>query len=80
MAAAVGAALARMDQANIYPALPTVYEGQRQALPLTVLYHPHCILVDRLAQRFVNEGSPNVGAVLDSRDPDTGRPVHLPAR
>jgi len=79
MAAAVGAALARMDQANIYPALPTVYEGRRQALPLTVLYHPHCILVNRLAQRFLNEGSPNVGAVLDARDPATGLPIHLPA-
>ena len=79
MAAAVGAALARMDQANIYPALPTVYEGRRQALPLTVLYHPHCILVNRLAQRFLNEGSPNVGAALDTRDAATGLPVHLPA-
>src|SRR5215813_13773345 len=79
MAAAVGAALARMDQANIYPALPTVYEGRRQALPLTVLYHAHCILVNRLGSRFVNEGSPNVGAVLDMRDPATGLPVHLPA-
>ena len=79
MAADVGAALARMDQANIYPALPTRYEGQRQALPLTVLYHPHCVLVNRLARRFVNEGDPNVGVALDSRDPATGRPVHLPA-
>jgi 3-oxosteroid 1-dehydrogenase len=79
MAAAVGAALARMDQANIYPALPTLYEGQRQALPLTVLYHPHCILVDRFARRFLNEGSPNVSAALDTRDPPTGLPIHLPA-
>ena len=79
MAAEAGAALAHMDQANIYPALPTLYEGQRQALPLTVLYHPHCILVNRLAQRFLNEGSPNVGAVLDTRDPASGLPIHLPA-
>jgi 3-oxosteroid 1-dehydrogenase len=79
MAAAVGARLARMDQANIYPVTTTVYEGQRDALPLNVLYHPHCILVNRHGQRFVNEGSPNVGVVLDARDPANGRPVHLPA-
>jgi len=79
LAAAVGAQLARMDQANIYPVLPTTYEGRRHALPLTVLYHPHCILVNRQGRRFVNEGSPNVGAVLDERDPATGLPVHLPA-
>jgi 3-oxosteroid 1-dehydrogenase len=79
MAAALGARLERMDQANIYPAVPTVYEGRRQALPITVLYHPHCILVNRRGERFVNEGSPNVGAVLDERDPVTHLPRHLPA-
>ncbi len=79
LAAAVGAQLARMDQANIYPVLPTTYEGRRHALPLTVLYHPHCILVNRRGRRFVNEGSPNVGAILDERDPATGLPAHLPA-
>jgi 3-oxosteroid 1-dehydrogenase len=79
MAASVGAELARMDQANIYPVVPTIYEGRRQGLPLTVLYHPHCILVNRRGRRFVNEGSPNVGAALDERDPANGLPVHLPA-
>jgi 3-oxosteroid 1-dehydrogenase len=68
-----------MDQANIYPVIPTIYEGQRHGLPLTVLYHPHCILVNRHGQRFANEGGPNAGVELDARDPLTGAPVHLPA-
>jgi len=79
MAAAVGARLARMDQANIYAVTTTVYEGKRHALPLNELYHPHCILVNRHGRRFVNEGSPNVGVVLDARDSASGLPVHLPA-
>jgi len=54
MAQAVGAQLARMDQANIYPSLATTYEGQPQAMPLNELHHPHCILVNRRGQRFVN--------------------------
>ena len=79
MAAAVGARLARMDQANIYAVTTTRYEGRRHALPLNELYRPHCILVNRHGRRFVNEGSPNVGAVLDARDLASGLPVHLPA-
>lgn len=79
MAAAVGAQLARMDQANIFPSAPTRYEGERQALPFTELYFPHCILVDRTGRRFTNEGGPNVGVDLDRRDPATGLPVHVPA-
>src|SRR5579875_3204837 len=68
MAEAVGARLARMDQANIYAVTTTIYEGKRHALPLNELYHPHCILVNRHGRRFVNEGDPNVGVVLDTRD------------
>ena len=78
MAEAVGALLARMDQANIYAVTNTVYEGKRHALPLNELYKPHCILVDRTGRRFVNEGDPNVGVALDRRDPATRAPVHLP--
>ena len=78
MAEAVGAQLARMDQANIYAVTNTVYEGERHALPLNELYKPHCILVDRAGRRFVNEGDPNVGVALDRRDPATGAPAHLP--
>lgn len=78
MAAAVGAELARMDQANIYACTVTTYEGERHGLPLNELYSPHCLLVNRYGKRFVNEGDPNVGVTLDTRDPVTGEPVHLP--
>jgi 3-oxosteroid 1-dehydrogenase len=78
MAAAVGAELARMDQANIYACTVTTYEGERHGLPLNELYHPHCLLVNRHGRRFVNEGDPNVGVTLDTRDAATGEPVHLP--
>lgn len=78
MAAAVGARLARMDQANISPATFTVYEGKRHALPLHETYGPHCILVNRSGQRFVSEGSPNLGLALDQRAPD-GKSRHVPA-
>jgi 3-oxosteroid 1-dehydrogenase len=78
MAAAVGAKLARMDQANISPATFTTYEGKRHALPLHETYGPHCILVNREGKRFVSEGSPSLGLALDQRAPD-GRPRHVPA-
>ena len=78
MAAAVGAKLARMDQANIAPATFTVYEGKRHALPLHETYGPHCILVNREGKRFVSEGSPNLGLALDHRAPD-GRSRNAPA-
>jgi 3-oxosteroid 1-dehydrogenase len=77
MAAAAGAALMRMDQANVFPATVTIYEGQPHAFPLNELSPPHCILVNRHGQRFVNESAPNPGVALDARDA-TGLPVHLP--
>ena len=79
MAEAVGARLEHMDQANIYTATITTYEGERMALPLNELYSPHCVLVDRSGKRFLNEGDPNLGVALDARDPATGLPLHLPA-
>lgn len=78
MAQAVGAQLARMDQANISPATFTTYEGKRHALPLQETYGPHCILVNHEGKRFVSEGSPNLGLALDERTPD-GQPRHIPA-
>ena len=78
MAAAVGAKLARMDQANISPATFTTYEGKRHALPLHETYGPHCMLVNREGKRFVSEGSPNLGLALDHRTPN-GRSRHAPA-
>jgi 3-oxosteroid 1-dehydrogenase len=79
MAEAVGAHLDHMGEANIFPVVPTVYEGKRHAFPLTEIYHPHCILVGPDGRRFVNEGDPNVGVTLNERDPATGRMKHLPA-
>ncbi|HTZ78414.1 MAG TPA: FAD-dependent oxidoreductase [Stellaceae bacterium] len=78
MAAAVGARLARMDQANIYACTVTRYEGERHGLPLNELYAPHCLLVNRHGRRFVNEGDPNLGVAIDTRDPASGQPIHPP--
>ena len=79
IAAAIGARLERMDQALIYCCLPIRYEGHRHAVPITDVYSPHCIVVDRRGRRFLNEGRPNLGVAIDERDPETGRPAHLPA-
>lgn len=79
LAASVGARLERMDQANVYPTLPTIYEGRPHGLPMIFQAEPHAIVVDRDAQRFVSEYDYNIGAALDRRDPETGRPRHLPA-
>ncbi|MDQ0467909.1 FAD-dependent oxidoreductase [Labrys wisconsinensis] len=78
MAAAAGARLDRMDQANIYPCLPTTYEGQPHGLPFTFQAEPHSIVVDRHGRRFISESDFNIGEAMDRRDPATGEPVHLP--
>jgi 3-oxosteroid 1-dehydrogenase len=78
MAKAAGAMLSRMDQANIYPCLPTTYEGRPHGLPFTFQAEPHSILVDRHGQRFVSESDFNIGEAIDRRDPATGQPLHLP--
>ena len=78
MARAAGAALARLDQANVYPCLPTIYHGRQTGLPMTFNTERHAILVNRHGQRFVSENDFNIGERLDERDPDTGEPVHLP--
>lgn len=77
LAASVGAELARMDQANIYPCLPTRYQGKPHGLPMTFQAEPHSIVVNRHAKRFVSENDFNIGEALDSREAD-GSPVHLP--
>jgi 3-oxosteroid 1-dehydrogenase len=79
MAEAVGAQLARMDQALIVPCMPTLYEGRPHAVPVPFHMEPNAILVDRTARRFVNESLVDLGEALDRRDPRTGQPVHLPA-
>jgi 3-oxosteroid 1-dehydrogenase len=77
MAEAAGAQLARMDQANVYPTLPTVYEGKPHGIPLMFHAEPHAIMVDRTGKRFVSEFDFNIGEAIDRREPD-GTPTHLP--
>jgi 3-oxosteroid 1-dehydrogenase len=79
LAKKAGAKLERMDQANIYPLLPIIYEGRLHGLPVTFQAEPHAIVVNSEAQRFVSEYDYNIGEALDRRDPNTGRPVNLPA-
>lgn len=79
MVAQVGGALARMDQANVYPAIPTVYEGKPHGLPVIFQAEPHAIVVNSSAKRFASEYDFNIGVAVDWRDPGTGLPVHLPA-
>ena len=79
LAGAAGAELAHMDQANVYPAMPTRYEGRPHGIPLIFQAEHHAIVVDRHGRRFVSEYDFNIGEALDRRDPDTGEPLHLPA-
>lgn len=79
LAASVGAELARMDQANVYPTMPTSYEGQPHGIPLIFQAEPHAIVVNRYGKRFASELDFNIGEAIDKRDPVTGQPVHLPA-
>ncbi len=79
MAEAAGAALAHMDQALIYPCLPTRYDGRLHALPAPIHMEPNAIVVDRHGQRFVSEYAVDLGEAIDRRDPQTGEPLHLPA-
>ncbi|WP_323014841.1 FAD-dependent oxidoreductase [Devosia sp.] len=73
-----GAALARMDQANVYPTIPTTYEGRLQGLPMTIQADPHAIAVNAEGKRFASEYDFNFFEALDARDPNTGAPVNLP--
>ncbi|MBN9033436.1 MAG: FAD-binding protein [Rhizobiales bacterium] len=79
MAAAVGAHLAHMDQANVYPTMPTRYEGKSHGIPLIFQAEHHAIVVNRHGRRFVSEYDFNIGEAIDKRDPNTGEAVHLPA-
>lgn len=78
MAREAGAAMDRMDQANIYPCLPTVYQGRSHGVPHTFTAEKHSILVNRHGRRFVSENDFNIGERMDERDPDTGESIHLP--
>ena len=78
-AEAAGAWLARMDQANLNPAVPIRYDGRLQGLAMFFHREPNAIVVDRTGRRFFDETTFNLGEILDTRDGDTGAPLHLPA-
>ena len=78
MAVEVGAALAHMDQANVYATLPTIYEGEVHGMPMTFHGPRHLIVVNRDGQRIGSELDYNLGERVDARDPDTGEPLNLP--
>jgi 3-oxosteroid 1-dehydrogenase len=78
MAEKAGALLERMDQANVYPCIPTIYEGELHGLPITFQAEPHAVMVDRTGNRFVSECDYNIGEALDWRDWLTGEPIRLP--
>lgn len=78
MAAEVGARLERMDQANVYPTVPTFYEGRPHGLPIVFQAEPHAIVVNCRGMRFVSEYGFDIGEALDQRAAD-GSPAHLPA-
>jgi 3-oxosteroid 1-dehydrogenase len=78
MAAAVGAELDGMDQANVYACSPTQFENRRHRLPSMFHAEPHSILVNRAANRFVSEADFNLGEAVDRRDPDARTPLRLP--
>lgn len=77
MAATAGAQMARMDQANVFPCLPTRYQGRPHGLPMVFQAEPYSIVVNRHGDRFVSENSYNIGEAMDQRD-ENGQPVHLP--
>jgi len=79
MAAEVGAALDRMDQALIMGTTPVLYEGRVQGLPAADYFLPHSMIVNRHGRRFVNEKQMNIGLAFCARDPATGAPRNLPA-
>lgn len=79
MAAAAGALLAHMDQANIMVQPPVIYDGHLHGLPLRIHAEPDSIIVDATGRRFASEYEFHMGERLMEPDPATGRPKHLPA-
>jgi len=79
MAAQAGAELARMDQATFTPAIPKRYRGAVHGIPVPYHGEANSILIDRNGSRFTDELIPNIGEVIDRRDPGSGEFLHLPA-
>jgi ParB/RepB/Spo0J family partition protein len=78
MALAAGAALARMDQANIMVQPPVIYDGHLHGLPLRIHAEPDSIILDGAGRRFASEYEFAMGERLMDLDPATGKPKHMP--
>ena len=78
LAEAVGAAIDRMEEANVHPALPTRYERRAHGMPVAWHVGPHGIIVNDKAERFVSEYDYNLGEALNRRDAD-GNTTNQPA-
>lgn len=78
MAAAVGAKLDRMDQANVYVCYPSRPGRDQTGLPAFFHAGRHSILVNRHARRFASEGDFNLGEAVDRRDAMGHHSQHLP--
>ncbi|WP_273691780.1 FAD-dependent oxidoreductase [Ketogulonicigenium vulgare] len=79
MAAAVGAVLDHMDQANVTAAIPRRYEGAIHGMPVPYHAEENAIVVNRHGQRFWDELQVNLGEALVQRDARTNQPIELPA-
>lgn len=79
MAAQAGAELARMDQATFTPAIPRPYHCAIHGMPVPYHGEANSILIDRHGRRFTDELIPNIGEVINRRDPATGEALYLPA-
>lgn len=77
MSVAAGAALDRMDQANVYVCYPVQKGHEGKGLPSIFHSEPHSILVNRKGRRFVSESEFNLGEAVDRRT-ETRAPIHLP--
>ena len=78
MAARIGAAMERMDQALIHPLMPATYEGRLHAMPASYHLHRHALAVDRHGHRFCSEHDYNLGEAIDRCHELSMQPLHLP--
>jgi len=78
MAAQAGAELARMDQATFTPAIPRPYHFAVHGMPVPYHGEANSILIDQHGRCFTDELLPNIGEIIDRRDPVTGKAIHRP--
>lgn len=84
MAQQVGGQLAKMDQlmawsAGFQPEKGKFHGADLGSMINALLNNPHCIVVNRSGQRFVNEASHNAAQAFFELDPKTGKRLNIPA-